>query len=192
MLGISRSRTRMRLEAPNPSCRISIGEARCGDFVLFRGSGLPFRPLSLLLSTLEPSWRKLAWKPWHVAVIVDRDGDRCLIFEGRWPRSQTTEVELEQEDCRVYRWFPSSPDRWQLEGFLRGHLGRKYDIVVYGLTILSYVVRRLGFDFPRVIDKSLTCWEAGWDFASYCGRPLGDDYEYPFILDLLRVFGEGG
>ncbi len=170
--------------------RITPEEARPGAFVLFKGQGFAFRSLSALISIYEPAWRRLKWKPWHTAVIVSRQGFNATILEGYYPVSRVSEINLARSDIRIYAWFEDEPDAAIIQSFVGGHVGAKYDILVYVLTVLSYFLRRLKCDFPRLMDRSLTCWELVWEFADFCGKDISDAYDYPFIVDLLRAVGE--
>ena len=169
------------------SGRIPATEVRPGDVALFQGTGPAFQILSRVLKWAEPKWDRWGW---HMAVVVDVEGDRALILEGTAPCSRTTWVELASWDVRFYRWLDVQVEHARIAGFVQTHTGRRYDVVVYVLTVLARLLRAVNLDFPRVINRAYTCWELVWEFTDDCGCEITDEYHYPLLTDFLRACGD--
>lgn len=173
--------------------KITYEELRHGDIILFKGSGPVFWFFSLLLCLLEPGWRKLNWRPWHMAVAWDKTGTGWQCFEGYAPVSRLhtyTEAELRGR-CRFYRRLDPEPSYLDSQTFLINHVGKPYDVAVYFFTSLGYLLRHYwGKPIPYFMDNRFSCWELVYHWQDDMGQPLAGKYDFPLITDFLKVVGE--
>jgi hypothetical protein len=167
--------------------QIELKDARAGDFVLFRGKGPVFKVISFLLCFCDLRWRWLKWKPWHTAFITEITQGQAVICE-------TTAVGIVENplsrhsDYKIYRWLDQEPNGRTIRRYLGSHLGKKYDVAIYFWTALQYLIRHYwNRRIPRLLDDRYTCWENAWEFAEYCGKPIGSKYDCPMITDLCRA-----
>ncbi len=163
--------------------RIPINEARAGDILLFKRTGLFAFILAWLIKHLkEPNWDM---RYWHMAPVIAND----LIIDAQWPKLKRTRIsDCLKREIRAYR-IMDLPAEDKLAGFAKEHIGRRYDWFVYILTTLAQLFRPM-FDFPRIIDLRFTCWEITFDFCDDMGLDISPPYNYPFITDFLRYVGE--
>lgn len=176
-----------------------------GDYVLTPFSNPIMRPAEAWLGWLEPGWKDLAWKPWHMAFVI-YPGVRAEFITGRahciqlppivcdawWPKVRQVELRKFQE-YRIYRWFDKPLPVDDLAPFLIGdkvhkaRLGAYYDLACYPWTFLYHMT---GGNLPRIYNRLYTCWELAADLALWFGDPWCDMMDYPLITDFLRAMGE--
>jgi hypothetical protein len=156
-----------------------------GDFVLFKGNGFLFNILSFVLSVFNKEWRDRQWKPWHVGFIV-QEGIVCEALAG----GVTLNPLSKYSNYKIVKWFDSELDQVKVDAFVKKHKGEKYDILVYPLTAIAYLVRHYwGRPIPRLFDNSWSCWELLYYFADKMGKPIAEDYDFPLISDLCEALG---
>lgn len=103
-----------------------------------------------------------------------------------------------------YRWFDRRIPRKVIDKWVAGHQGCKYDVAVYGWTMLQYLVLK-GIELiqklfrikakialPRVLNDRYTCWEALFQFARDMGKAIQEAIgktvsRYPMISDLMEA-----
>ena len=153
-----------------------------GDVVLFRGKGFIFSVLSFILCLCDKEWRARDFKPWHVGFISRYWDGHPLICEA--VAGGVTENVL-TGDYKVYRWFDEKVDPTE---FVNKHRGEKYDILVYPLTAIAYLIRHyLHRPVPRLFDNSWSCWELVYYFCARMGKSLAESYDFPMISDLVKA-----
>ena len=162
-----------------------------GDIVLFKGHGFVFNIFSKLLSLLDPGWRKLKWKPWHMGIVWGRFENDLLVAEGYSPISRLHYYSTEElAECRYYRRIENI-DWIKAQKFLRDYLGKRYDVQVYFWTTLGYLLRHYwGRPIKYFMDNRFSCWEFVYSFCLEMGYPLCDKFDFPMITDFLKVEGE--
>lgn len=171
--------------------RIGNDQIRPGDNLVFkRGTWGIASLLSLLIKVFYPRWDRWGW---HMAVVVAYDNidKNWLVLEAAWPRVRINRLSRMGE-FRAYRWLDEQPPPDRVERFVDEHVGCRYDIPVYVLTFLAFLTRRIGFDFPRVIDRGYTCWELVYCFDDEMGKDISSDYNYPMITDFLEGVDQNG
>jgi len=164
--------------------RIPIEQARAGDILLFKRSGILSFSLAWMIKTIkEPSW-DMAW--WHMAPMISDD----KYADAQWPRVKISSLLTaisKGKEIRAYRIMESPPPQEKTDCFVKNTIGQLYDAPVYLWTAL----RKLGIPIPRLINKWYDCWE-----VAYCAMDYWDceidpsDWNYPFITDFLRYAGE--
>ncbi len=164
-----------------------------GDLVFFDGGGPLFKSLSFLLGLFDPDWRRLLRKPWHVGIITSRlysEYPEYLLLES------VAEGVIERPfytaglNYRIFRWLDQEPDYFQVRTFVEQTKGCKYDVAIYFLTAITYLVRRIwNHRLPKVLDNRFSCWELLAEFVAFCGKPLVSFYDVPMISDILRSLG---
>lgn len=163
------------------------------QIVAFKGNGFIFKTLSFFLGILSPRWRKLEWKPWHLAPVVGWQKGSPIIFEHRPPHNLVGfRTVYPEEDCLIYT-LPKSIDAKTLAGFLDKRLNKRYDVAAYLRTAAQYFVLHVfNHSIPRVLDERFTCWELTFEFARASGQPLQECCgktlsAYPMITDFLAA-----
>jgi hypothetical protein len=167
-----------------PGGRHIYDQLRAGDFILTQGQGWLFQIVSCFLSKVEPSWRRLPFKPLHMSFAIDSRG---FLFEGYFPEARTRHIsELPQGTYRVYRWFSEPLDPGRLAEFIKSREGARYDIDCYFWTFWFYMLKGW-IRLPRIINNRFTCWEICADLALWFGDPWDDMYSYPLITNFLKA-----
>jgi len=166
--------------------RIRPEEVRRGDIIVWKREGILSCLLSLLIKTVkEPKYDRWCWHT--TPMITDTQ-----FLDAQFPSLKLTsfiDKKYKDKEFRVYRIFEAPPHANKLNKFAKDKIGCGYDFIAYILTALA-VLLRPKIDIPRIINKKLTCWETAWEFADEMGLDITDDYDYPFITDLLRLCGE--
>jgi hypothetical protein len=67
--------------------RITIGQAKPGDILIFKGEGQPFGILSKCLKFFEPTWD--GWG-WHMATLT-----QLRLDDGKWEYIEATDHGLD-------------------------------------------------------------------------------------------------
>jgi len=156
-----------------------------GDILIFKGKGLVYEVLSRLIKLFDPTWDRWGW---HTGFVVDDKVTTCeALAKGvclnTYPISYFT-----PDNVRVYRVFDNPPSKQKIDAFLTKHLGEKYDILVYPLTALAYIVRHYWHrKIPRLFDNSWSCWELTYYFADDMGHPIAEDYDFPMINEMSKA-----
>lgn len=175
---------------------MKLEEIKVGDIICWRGEGLVFNILSTILSLFDSTWRHRNPKYWHMAFIhgQDKDGD-WLICEATMPCVRTMPLSiLEQiygKDYKVYPWFDQPFPQGQLEPFVKEHLGCKYDVGIYFLTIAQELAARwFHIALPRLLNSAYSCWELVEEYCDFYGNPWHSTHNvkhrYPIISDFLN------
>lgn len=161
------------------------------QIIAFKGRGKLFKTLSFFLGCFSPKWRKLEWKPWHLAPVVGWSKGRPVVFEHIKPYCLVGFRTVQQgEDCKIYT-LPKNINPKNLSLFLGQRINKKYDVGVYFWTIAQYIIlRTCNHSIPRILNDRFTCWELSFEFARASGQPLqeycGKNFaHYPMITDFL-------
>ncbi len=174
----------MSFEVPNTE------PLRRGDLVLFRGQGFLFSVLGFLVGLFDSAWRKYSPKPWHCAVVVktvENEPPLYYISEAWYPKVRERQFDPTTEKCTIYRWLDTEPSYTEVDRFLGITEGCSYDVMIYFITALTYLVRHLyNKTIPRLLDDRFSCWEYLADFTFFSGKPLQAFYDVPFITDILE------
>jgi hypothetical protein len=160
--------------------RINIEDARCGDIIVYKGSGLIYKILSRLIKKIkEPEYD--CWG-WHMEPVIGQG----LTVNAAFPRLKVSQLDPKRE-MKVYRILANPPELKALEIFVNDHVGKPYDCFVYLWTAL-WVLGLMKF---RIVNRFYTCWENTFDAMEYFGIDLDkSDCKYPFLTDFLRYMGE--
>jgi hypothetical protein len=162
---------------------------RIGDIIMFDGSGPTFKALSWLLGRFDKNWRNMKRKPWHVGFLYDYVDDWWIGQAAGKQGVCLSKLKDFEEPYLVFRWFDEPPSGLALAFFMTIHNGEKYDTFWgYAFTIISYFVSW----FPRIIDRKWMCWEFLALFMSKFGKPLDEEWVYPFITFMMTKFGYPG
>lgn len=165
--------------------RIVPEELQPGDFLVFQGSGFPFRILGGILKLFERKWDFWGW---HVAFVAT-PSTLCESIGQGVVVSALSKYTPEQTRC--YRWFNEQPDQARINHFVGAHLGDDYDVLVYFNTICQYIIRHFwNRAIPRLLDNRYSCWELVFQFADDMGKEISSDYDCPMLTDLLKTMGE--
>jgi len=161
---------------------------RTGDLVEFKRRGPVSAVLGGLLHLIDRSWD--AWG-WHLAVIWEKSdlGDGWYIMEALSGGVETNYYSMEdiRTRCRVYHWLDQEPDAKSQSKFLKGHLGKDYDVAVYFWTSLQYLIRHfINRRIPRLLDERFTCWELMATWCDFMGKPVHSKYDCPMISDIIK------
>ena len=162
-------------------------QAKRGDIVLFKGSGLVYEILSRALKFFEWNWDRWGW---HLGFVSGDSPftDVVSICESTGKGVTESYLDLTRKDIRVYRWFDEEPRRYKVRNFVSAHLGCDYDVAQYFWTGLQYLIRHFwNRRIPRLLDSRYTCWELVFEFAEDMGKPIGSRYDCPMLVDLLKV-----
>jgi hypothetical protein len=165
---------------------MSKQQIRAGQIVLFKGKGLVFSILSLLIAIVDSNWRGRKWKPWHCGILWRKDTGGWYVFEGYAPRSRLHfYANADLKDARFYNWVPFYP---KAEVFLETHIDKPYDVAIYFWTGVQYLIRHyLNHRIPRLLDDRYTCWELISEYASFMGKPVQSRFDCPMIPDILKA-----
>lgn len=111
-------------------------------------------------------------------------------MDAQWPRLTLTDyTQTPSENIRAYRISEEPPTQQQLDDYIQYTLGCHYDFIVYFLTAFAILLRPQ-VDFPRVINRRYTCWEATWELIGFIKAIITHNYNYPFLTDLIHWAGE--
>jgi len=158
---------------------------KVGDIIIFKRNGLVSFILGGILKLFERGWD--GWG-WHVAFISGIDDYTGVMICEALAGGVTENPLSNYKDYRVYRWFDESPDQFKVNRFVSKHKGEKYDILVYPLTALAYLIRHYwGRPVPRLLDNSWSCWELVYYFCNRMGKPLAESYDFPMISGLNKI-----
>jgi len=165
--------------------RIPLSEARRGDLLVFKGSGIVFTILGGLLKLFERKWDFWGW---HTAFTVNHDTICESIAEGVVLSPLT---KYPSDEVRAYRWFDTMPDQTKMDLYLQQHLGKRYDVAIYFWTMAQYLIRHYwNHRIPRLLDDRYTCWENLCEFCEDMAKPIESRYDCPILTDILRSLGE--
>lgn len=160
---------------------VPLSQARPGDILVFKRSGLVANILSwLIVKIREPKWDRYGW---HLAPIVA--GNAYL--DAQFPRVKLSLISDIKREVKCYRVFQEPPSADKISLAINYLLDKPYDCLVYFWTFL-WAIHLVRF---RIINPLFTCWETTyaalecWDFDIDW-----TDCNYPFITDLLRSIGE--
>jgi len=158
---------------------------KTGDIIVFKRKGFVSFVLGGILKQFERQWD--GWG-WHVAFASGfHDDNGWMICEALAGGVQENPLSNYQ-DYKVYHWFDEPLDQFKVNRFVAKHLGQKYDILVYPLTALAYLVRHYwGKPVPRLFDNSWSCWELVYYFADRMGKPFAESYDFPMVSDLMKA-----
>lgn len=161
-------------------------ELQRGDIILYRGTGKVFRILSFALGLFDKNWRKLQWKPWHMAFVADEVANMYTIGES--VSKGVTEAWLNPDaDFRVYRWFNEEPVYLEVKMFLLDRAYCRYDLTIYLHTLVFYIIRHFfNRPIPKLLDNRYSCWELVGEFCNEMQEPIASKYDTFFITDILR------
>jgi len=170
--------------------RITIGQAKPGDILIFKGEGQPFGILSKCLKFFEPTWD--GWG-WHMATLT-----QLRLDDGKWEYIEATDHGLDLnygylngDNVRVYRWFNSPPMPDAIKVWVKNHLGLPYDVAIYFWTAASYIARHFwNRPVPYLLDNRYSCWEAVFKFCKDMGKPIPSKHDCPTLIDFLKTQGE--
>ena len=168
--------------------RASPLETEIGDIVLFEGQGVVFRTLSALLSIFDSYWRKLRWKPWHLAVVCEGGLNGYWVLESTGKGVVFSFMDYKAlKECRIYRWLDDEPEPRKVNEFINNYIGCNYDVACYLFTMLQYLILHFfNHPIPRLLDNRFTCWELAFQFCREMGKPIQSLHKYPMITDFLR------
>lgn len=169
---------------------MALSEMRCGDILIFRGSGWVHKILSRWLKLFERWWD--GWG-WHMAFVsyIDKATNEIYIAESVGSGVQVTPLGADHNTYRVYRWFDELINEDKLTAFTERYLGCDYDVAVYFLTMLQYLVLHyFNHPIPRLLDNRYTCWEFVFLMCREMGKPIQSIHKYPVITDFLKAIGE--
>jgi len=162
-------------------------EVTIGDIIVFRGEGFLFKVLSGILCLFDSEWRWRDFKGWHVGFISRFWDNHPIICEAVVGGVKENFLETDR-DFKVYQWFDEPVDP---HGFVNEHLGEKYDILVYPLTAIAYLIRHyLHRPVPRLFDNAWSCWELVYYFCNRMGKPLAESYDFPMISNMVKVLDD--
>lgn len=169
-------------------------DIRIGDQVVFDGDGLLFKVLSVILSWLDPYYKSLNPKPWHVGFISRYDLDEgWIICEATGEGVQENPLSMyNPEYYQIYRWL-DNVDNLKVYQFVNEHLGCKYDNMAYvWVTIATMANKVLGLNLGRWQNNSMMCWELLECFNEYMGKPFTKDYRTITISDICKALQKRG
>ena len=169
---------------------VSLNDMRVGDSIAWKGGGMVFHVLSLLLFVFDASWRRRKWKPWHTGFVVK------VLAEGEIVTSQaigsgihtlTYESAEAMGDCRFFRWL-TNPDQERVEEYAQGHEREHYDYIGYlwnAVGNLSMYLLKYPF---RVVDNAKFCWEHASEFDRWMGREVQPEAEPCNIARMMNAW----
>lgn len=168
--------------------QVALPETLPGDILVFKGDGLFFEVLGRIVKWKVPTWDRWGWHTAPVSKVSDKPYLRVEYLDAQFPKLKMNTIKPGDE-VRVYRWLDAPPEQVQVDFWMADKVGCWYDWLVYFLTAFAILLRPK-IDFPRVINRRYDCWETVWAFTGYFGRDLSEDYNYPFLTDLLKLAGE--
>ena len=160
-----------------------------GDIICFKGKGLVFKVLSFILGLLNKDWRKLEWKPWHMAYVDTDAGGYVGIVESVGSGVRRVVLQpCQLGEHRVYRWFDETPDQSEISKFTTEHIGFNYDIAIYFWTTLAVIIRHFfNHPIPKLLDRQFSCWELVQSFTEAMGKPIASRYDVVIITDMVKA-----
>lgn len=169
------------------SHRIDNSEARTGDIIIWKRTGLLAEVLSWLIQKLkEPDYDRWGW---HMTPMISD----TRFADAQFPVVKDASFDKYNLEFRTYRVSENPPTQAAIDNFCKTHLGKRYDWKVYIYTTLAQLLRPF-IDVPRLIDCSYNCWEVTFDFLELSDfQPVENsdyDYNYPWLPDFLRCVGE--
>ena len=157
-----------------------------GDILVFRRKGFVSGVLGWILKRFERSWD--GWG-WHMAIAWKKGTIGYWILEAaaKGVRVNLIDVNMFKDEIRFYKWLDEPPSDEALEEFMLDNLKYGYDVAVYPLTMLQYLV----FHFfkhriPRLLNNRYTCWELAFWYARVMGKPIQKIHKYPMVTDFLK------
>jgi len=165
---------------------IPYNEIQAGDILVFKRKGFVFGVLGWILKRFERSWD--GWG-WHMAIAwkKGRFGYWILEAAAEGVRVNLISDKVMKTDVRIYRWLEAPPSDEDLEKFMADNFDYGYDVAVYLLTMLQYLVLHFfNHRIPRLLDNRYTCWELAFWFAREMGKPIQSIHKYPIITDFLK------
>lgn len=161
--------------------RIQPHQAKVGDDILWKGSGLIYHLLSPILWLCDLESHFDMWG-WHTGYIVK------IRFNGEVVTSQAIASGVQEVTypnlnkmgkCRIYRWL-KNVDEEKLQAYSKAHIGTPYDPYVYFWTILGAIFKL------RICDRKLMCWENVSEKNRYMGRELQPEDEPCLLSRMVR------
>jgi len=153
-----------------------------GDIIEFKGRGIVFQVLSRLLKHFNPSWSRWGW---HLAIAVEYHKTKgWLIAEAIAKGVTLSWLDNKTLAFRHYTWIDREVHATEIRRFIADRAGCKYDVLAYVWTAIQFFFPR----FPRIIDRSYTCWELVAEFCREMGKPIQQLHRYPFITDFLEAY----
>jgi len=166
---------------------------KSGNIVAFKGTSNTFKVLSFLLSIFDSDWRKLKWKPWHLGIAWHKtSGGWWVLAAGEDGVGLKFYFSRELEEVRWYDWLEKPLTQKKLDKFLKGHIGKKYDIATYFWTSLAVIFRHFwNRPIPKLLDDRFSCWELVQEFAEEMGKPIVSKYDVIIIVDIIKALKGG-
>ncbi len=158
-----------------------------GDFVVESCPSKFWIPIQAVYKIIDPNWHKYGWKPWHMAFVLDHVSNcDVTLFEAWWTTTRISYLS-DHSNYRIYRWFGLPANN--LSAFCNDRWNCKYDVLAYMWTFIYYLS---GKRFPRIYNKSYTCWELCAELAILEGKPWCDMWDYPLVTDFLEAMNYNG
>ena len=165
----------------------TLKEALPGDCVEFKREGKWNSAdlyLARLLKWFRPKWDMWGW---HVALITEyQPGTGWMILDTNM--KEVNEVPLsnyKDKEFRVWRWLDEPPSPSKMAEYVFKHTGEKYDVMIYFYTLAWAICReKFGFEIPRILDKSWSCWETPTWMWLRMGKELIPEADYPLLSDI--------
>ena len=160
-----------------------------GYIIEFKGKGIIFQVLSALLSIFDSDWRKLKWKPWHLAIAWRRAYDGWYVLEAR----HGVEINYFSDkfltkNTRSYQWLDEVPTTKKMNKFFEEHIGKSYDVAVYFWTSLAIIIRHyFNHPIPKLLDNRFSCWELVQEFTAAMNKPIVSCYDVVIITDIVKA-----
>jgi hypothetical protein len=163
-----------------------VPNIKSGDILVFKGRGFLYEVLSRLVKLFDPSWDRFGW---HVGFVVGVHNTVITTCEAlaQGVCLQYYPIDsLTPDKVRVYRWVVPTPNEADIYKFVNKHLGEKYDIMVYPVTALAYIIRHYwGRPIPRLFDNAWSCWEWVYYYADEFGHSIAEDYDFPMVNQMV-------
>jgi hypothetical protein len=168
--------------------QITEDKIEVGTQVLFDGDGILFKILSTILGWVEPDYRKLNPKPWHVGVISRYDvGKGWMVLEATGKGVQENNLNLyDSRFYKLYNWFNYPVDPIKRNLFLSEHMFCPYDGLAYVWVTGAVLLSKVGINLGRWKNNSFMCWELLEEFDEEMGKPLCKENRTITIVDIWR------
>ncbi len=160
-------------------------EIKPGDILMFKGRGIIYRVLSLLLRMKRaPNWSQWGW---HLAIAVEyHRNNGWIIAEALAHGVSLNWLDEKDSDFRVLRWLKRDVHSTEVRRWAASQAACKYDVLAYVWTAIQIFWP----SFPRIIDRHYTCWELAFDWCRWAGLPIQPLHRYPIITDLVAAYRE--
>lgn len=197
--------------------RVDLDNIQTGDIIHWKRDGVLAFVLAHLIHWLkEPEWDMWDWHTTPIVYMglpsaindwcrkmgftefqfVKYPGVDAVIVDAQYPRIKLSLLSTyinNKHQCRCYRLLENEPTKPRVNTFVARHLNKRYDWKVYIYTALAKFLRPV-IDVPRLIDNSYDCWEVTFNFLELfnfeADAGTNFDYDYPWLPDLRRAYGE--